>query len=215
MIPRTPFIQRFEQLPDELPIYTLANALLAGGELPLELSSPTDLALFFEALRHHQLVGLRQPKRDTQADAGYQIGCAGRIRQYRERSDGKLNVMLTGVCRFKILEEVKQSSGFIKAKVDFNDYVNDYLQETVEPGIIDDFKSELRQYFERNHQQVDWTVLDQQPVEKLINNLVLVVDLSVEDKQVLLEAPALKDRTLLFTDILINKVHPQNSPIIN
>ena len=42
MKPRTPFIQTFERLPDEIPIYTLGNALLPGGELPLELSSKID-----------------------------------------------------------------------------------------------------------------------------------------------------------------------------
>ena len=135
MIPRTPFIQTFEQLPDELPIYTLGNALLAGGELPLELSSQIDLALFFDAIRSHQLIGLRQPKKETHDNNGYDIGCAGRIRQYRERSDGRLNVMLTGVCRFKILSEEVQKDGYIKAHVDWSQYKNDYENETVEQVI--------------------------------------------------------------------------------
>ncbi len=215
MIPRTPFIQTFDQLPDELPIYTLGNALLAGGELPLELTSQIDLALFFDAIRSHQLIGLRQPKKETHDNSGYDIGCAGRIRQYRERSDGRLNVMLTGVCRFKIISEEVQKGGYIKANVDWSTYKNDYENETVEQTIIDDFIKELKSYFDRNRMQVDWSVLDKQPIEKLINNLVLVVDLNVEDKQNLLEANTLTARTLLFTDILLNNVAPLNTQIIN
>ncbi len=215
MIPRTPFIQTFDQLPDELPIYTLGNALLAGGELPLELSSQIDLALLFDAIRTDQLIGLRQPKKEANSSNGYHIGCAGRIRQYRERSDGRLNVMLTGVCRFKIIKEVRQKSGYIKAQVDWSGYENDYENGTAEQPIIDDFKKGLRNYFDRNNIQVDWLVLDKQPIEKLINNLILVVDLRVEDKQNLLEAHTLKDRTLMFTDILLNKVHPINTQVLN
>jgi Lon protease-like protein len=215
MKPGTPFIQTFEQLPDELPIYTLGNALLAGGELPLELSSQTDLALFFDAIRSNQLIGLRQPKKKTHDGFGYNIGCAGRIRQYRERSDGRLNVMLTGVCRFKIISEQVQKDGYIKATVDWSAYKNDYENETVEQSFIDNFIKELKSYFDRNRMQVDWAVLDKQPIEKLINNLVLVVDFSIEDKQSLLEAKTLTDRTLLFTDILLNNVAPLNTQVIN
>jgi len=221
MIPRTPFIQTFAQLPEQLPIYTLGNALLAGGELPLELSSAVDIALFFDAIRSDQLIGLRQPKphehhsHKTGHELGYKIGCAGRIRQYRERSDGRLNVMLTGVCRFKIIEEMKQAAGFYKVKVSWQGYENDYENELVEESIIHNFKNELRSYFNRNRMQADWKLLDKQPIEKLINNLVLVIDLSIEEKQSLLESATVKSRTKLFADILSNKMSPINTTVIN
>jgi len=97
MKPKSPFIQTFDKLPEKLPIYPLENALLPGGELLLELYEPDDLALFLCALKTDQLIGMVQPEHNDQEGFIYQIGCAGRIRQYRERKDSKLNIMLTGI----------------------------------------------------------------------------------------------------------------------
>ena len=61
MKPKSPFIQTFDKLPGQLPIYPLENALLPGGELPLEFSEPGALALFLGALKTNQLIGMVQP----------------------------------------------------------------------------------------------------------------------------------------------------------
>jgi Lon protease-like protein len=88
MKPKYPLMQTFDKLPKQIPIYILENALLPGGELPLELSKPDDLALFLSAVKTDQLIGMVQPQHNNPEGGIYQIGCAGRIRQYRERKDG-------------------------------------------------------------------------------------------------------------------------------
>lgn len=123
MKPRSPFIQAFEALPGQLPLYSLENALLPGGELPLALSEPGELALFLTALKTDQLIGLVQPRPDN-PQGTYQTGCAGRIRQYRERKDGRLNVMLTGVCRYRIAGERLQKDGYSIANVDWTGFAS-------------------------------------------------------------------------------------------
>ena len=80
MKPRYPLIQTFEKLPEQLPIYILENALLPGGELPLELSDPSDLALFLGALKTDQLIGMVQPRRNNPEQRIYQAGGAGKSR---------------------------------------------------------------------------------------------------------------------------------------
>ena len=74
MKPKSPFTQPFEALPDELPIYPLENALLPGGQLPLELFAPEDLALFFDALKADQLIGMIQPQANNPEGDIYSIG---------------------------------------------------------------------------------------------------------------------------------------------
>ena len=206
MKPRNPFIQPFDKLPGQLPIYTLENALLPGGELPLELSAPSDLALFFSALRSDQLIGMVQPRRNNPEQKTYQTGCAGRIRQYRERKDGRLNVMLTGVCRYRIVEEIPHQDGYTVARVDWSGFEKDYETEDVEPKVIEGFKENLRYYFDRNNMQVDWKVLDKLPIEQVVNNLVLVLGLDIDSKQLLLESPTVLDRLELFTNLIDKKV---------
>lgn len=212
MKPRYPLIQPFDKLPGQLPVYTLENALLPGGELPLELSAPADLALFLGALRTDQLIGMVQPRRNNPEQKTYQTGCAGRIRQYRERKDGRLNVMLTGVCRYRIVEEISHKDGYTLARVDWSGFENDYETETVDPKVIEDFKQNLRDYFDRNKMKVDWEVLDKLPVEQVVNNLVLVLNLDIDSKQRLLESPTVSHRLELFSNLIDEKVVPLRSP---
>lgn len=208
MKPIYPLTQPFDKLPEQLPIYPMGNALLPGGELPLELSEPADLALFFKALKTDQLIGMVQPQHNNPEHRIYQTGCAGRIRQYRERKDGRLNIMLTGVCRYKIVEELPQKEGYTLARVDWSDFNNDYEEENVDSLIIAHFKKTLHNYFDSHNMQVDWKVLDKSPIEKVVNNLILVIDLDIDSKQRLLESGTVTQRLGLFSELLENKADP-------
>lgn len=212
MKPGYPLIQTFDKLPEHLPIHTLENALLPGGELPLELSKPADLALYIRALRADQLIGMVQPRPNHPEREIYPIGCAGRVRQYRERKDGRLNIMLTGVCRYRIVETVRQQDGCITAKVDWSGFENDYETEAVGANVIEDFRVKLRSYFDRHHMQIDWKVLDPLPIEQVVNNLVLVLSLDIDNKQRLLESSTVSQRLELFADLLEKKQGPILAP---
>ena len=212
MKPKYPFTQTFDKLPEQLPIHPLENALLPGGQLPLELSEPDDLALFLRALKTDQLIGMVQPRRDNQVGGIYQIGCAGRIRQYRERKDGRLNIMLTGLCRYKIIEELPQKEGYTIARADWSDFENDYEEESIDLLIVESFKKTLRNYFDRHNMQVDWKVLDKLPIEEVANNLVLVMNLDIDSKQQLLESRTVAQRLGLFSELLENKADPIVAP---
>lgn len=212
MKPRSPFIQAYDKLPELLPLYPVENALLPGGELPLELSDPDALALFLVALKTDQLIGMVQPQLNNPQWSTYQIGCAGRIRQYRERKDGRLNIMLTGVCRYRIVEQVRHKDGYTMARIDWSDFENDYLTEDVNLTIIEDFKNTLRIYFNRHNMQVDWKVLDKLPIEQVVNNLVLILNLNIDNKQRLLESPTVTQRLGLFCALLESKIDPILAP---
>lgn len=182
--------------------------MLPGGELPLELSSPSEISLFLHALRSSQLVGMVQPNSSNESNGIYDIGCAGRIRQYRERKDGRLNVMLTGICRFRITESSITDNNFRLATVDWSNYPKDYETEVVALDIFDEFKRNLHQYFKLHNMQVDWKTLENQPTEKVINNLILVLNLGTREKQQLLESSTVSQRTELFTQILKGSSKP-------
>jgi len=208
MKPKSPFIQSFDQLPKELPIYPINNVLLPGGEFPLELSSTNELALFQFALKHNQLLGLSLEKNPH--GAPHKIGCAGRIRQYRERKDGRLNVMVTGICRFELREDPHISNDFLIAQVDWSNYSKDYINETLDPQLIEQFKHTLKLYFKKHAMQVNWDVLNKQAIEEVINNLVLVLTLPSKVKQQLLEATTVAKRAMLFINYLDSKSTPIN-----
>lgn len=208
MKPISPFTQPFNKLPKELPIYPVENALLPGGELPLTISEPGELALFLDALKTGQLIGMIQPKAKGHENEIYGTGCAGRIRQYRERRDGKLNIMLTGICRYRVVKELPSIKGYRRIIPDWSSFHRDYETEAVATEKIDLFKTKLRDYFEIHKMQVDWEALNKLPIENLVNNLVLVLNLTVDNKQSLLESLKVEHRMDLFISLLDQKSAP-------
>lgn len=200
MKPKYPLTPPFCELPNRLPLFRWSNALLPGGELPLELSEPEELALVQAALKQMQMIGIVQP--------GQQVGCAGRLRQYRERKDGRVNIMLTGVCRFAIKAITSHDHGYQLTTPDWHGYDIDYLDADIDSVSENAFKHQLRDYFDRRNMQTDWQVLNDNPIEQVVNNLVLVMDLDSNSKQRLLEARTVNDRLRLFTKLLHSKVAP-------
>ena len=201
-------MQSFSQLPDRIPLYRIENALLPGGELPIELSQPVELALFLHALRTDQLIGMVQPRDIDSVGDCHETGCAGRIRQYRERKDGRLNIMLTGLCRYRIVDKEQQPGGYHIASVDWRGFENDFENESVDTVVIEKFEHNLRNYFNRFQMQVDWEVLGKLPIEQVVNNLVLILNLDRDSKQLLLEASTVADRLDLFSALLRGKKDP-------
>jgi ATP-dependent protease La (LON) substrate-binding domain len=115
---RNPFEPRFEQLPETLPIFPLSGVLLLpGGKLPLNVFEPRYLAMIFDALAGHRMIGMVQPQQpggfagdglptDDGRPKVHKVGCAGRIVSFNETEDGRLLLALSGVCRFDIVREL-------------------------------------------------------------------------------------------------------------
>ena len=60
---RSPFLQRFAELPDLLPIFPLSGAVvLPGVQLPLNIFEPRYLAMVQAALASDHLLGMVQPR---------------------------------------------------------------------------------------------------------------------------------------------------------
>ena len=110
--------------------------------------------------------------------------------------------MLTGICRYNIINELPVKKGYRRVIADWSDYKQDYETEQVAAEKIDFFKASLRHYFDRHRMQVDWKVLDELPIEQVVNNLVLILNLSIPGKQRLLESPTVDDRLELFSQLL-------------
>lgn len=199
----SPFCQTFEQLPKTMAVFPLANAvMLPAGNLPLNIFEPRYLNMIHDAMKSHQLIGMIQPRDDSRPEL-YDTGCAGRIYRYLETDDGRLEVVLRGVCRFKILDELQTTRGYRLVTPDWAAFKSDF-EEATEPGDLDKnrFKSALKAYLASKDMQADWSLLDKLVSEELINNLVSVLPLDVTDKQILLEADTLPQRLRAFTAIL-------------
>ena len=70
----------------------------------------------------HRLIGMIQPdtphSRDETRPALFHVGCVGRITQFAEAGDGRYILELTGVSRFKVVEEPTVLTPYRQCKVD-------------------------------------------------------------------------------------------------
>ena len=198
---RNPFEPTFEQLPETLPIFPLSGVLLLPrGQMPLNIFEPRYLAMIDDALRDgHRLIGMIQPdlahSKDDARPALFKVGCVGRITQLAESGDGRYILELTGISRFKVIEELTVLTAYRQCKVDFFAYVDDFVARKGEDdvdraallGVLTDF-------LKANNLQVDWEGIESAPNEALVNALAMMSPYGPAEKQAMLEAVDLKTR---------------------
>lgn len=193
-------------LPGTLPIFPLAGALLLPrGVLPLNIFEPRYVAMVDAALRSgDRLIGMIQPQTVGAADAGtnpaiHDIGCAGRITGFNETDDGRILMTLTGICRFKVTQELNAMTPFRQVKADYGPFANDLEAGS---GELDVSRTELldvvRRYLEANNLQADWDAIEQSSNEALVNSLSMISPFGPQEKQAMLEADSLEQRNQIL-----------------
>ncbi|MGB8898742.1 MAG: LON peptidase substrate-binding domain-containing protein [Methylocella sp.] len=210
------------EMPMALPIFPLAGALLLPrGELPLNVYEQRYLAMVDDAIKGERIVGMIQP--DPEAGAGtavpalFSVGCAGRITQLAETGDGRYVVTLTGIARFKFVEEIAAGTPYRQCRADFSPFAVDFSPRAGEDQVDrDGVLRTLREFAETNHLQIDWNSIHDAPNEALVNALSMMSPCSPKEKQALLEARDLKGRAdvlVAITEIELARGRSASTPL--
>jgi len=197
-------------LPGVIPVFPLPGALLLPrSRLPLHLFEPRYLAMLDDALKGpERMIGMVQPARHPGGDRSenpplQRIGCAGRVTQMSETEDGRYMITLTGISRFRVLEEVDGFTPYRRAKVSWEGFERDLAPADTDPGFDRTaFMGLLARYFSARELQTDWETLKAADDELLINSLSMLLGFEPEDKQALLEAPSLTTRRETLVTLL-------------
>ena len=194
-------------LPAILPIFPLtAVLLLPRGQLPLNIFEPRYLAMTRDAMAGDRLIGMVQPRDPQQSMAGnppvYPTGCAGLVTEFAETQDSRLLITLTGLCRFRIGEELPLSSGYRRVVPDWRPFLADLAGEEDADFDRQRLLQSLRTYFGRNRISVNWEALAAVRSERLVVSLAMVCPFAPSEKQALLEAADLGARARLLTTIV-------------
>jgi Lon protease-like protein len=193
-------------LPEVLPIFPLSGVLLLPrGRLPLNIFEPRYLAMTRDALGGERLIGMIQP-----SDPGvpgmnppvYPVGCAGRMTQFAETDDGRYLITLTGVCRFRIRQELPLLSGYRRVIPDWQPFLHD--REPPPRARFDRARliNGLKGFFGQRQVSADWDAIDKAPGEHLVTSLAMACPFAPSEKQALLEAADLDERAKLLTALL-------------
>jgi Lon protease-like protein len=201
----TPYVSP-EQVPSVIPVFPLADALLLPrGQLPLSIFEPRYLAMVDDVLKGDRIIGLIQPAAEAATSvppALLAVGCAGRLTQFAETGDGRYLVTLTGIARFRILEEIAAQTPYRHCRVEFSGFNSDFIPRAGEEAVDrDSVLSTLRQFAAANDLQIDWQSIREAPNEALVNALSMLSPYGPREKQALLEAPNLKSRAEVLVAI--------------
>src|SRR5580765_6621907 len=128
-------------LPENIPVFPLAGALLLPrGQMPLNIFEPRYLAMVDDAFRDgRRLIGMIQPdvthSPSEKNPLLFRVGCVGRITQLAETGDGRYILELTGVSRFKVVEEPSVLTPYRQCKVDFFAFADDFTARKGEDAV--------------------------------------------------------------------------------
>ena len=193
-------------LPKTIPIFPLSNFIIfPKTTVPLNIFEPRYIEMINDAMSSDRIIGMIQPKNNIQSKPSlYDIGCAGKITSFNETEDGRYIIILTGISRFKIIEEIKTEKLYRQCKVNFSVFSNDLVKKNIEIKFSDlklIFK-DLKNLFMKQGYKINWEDLEKQSLDQTINTLSMASPFSLEEKQILLETPSLDERKKKLEEIL-------------
>jgi Lon protease-like protein len=195
-----------DDLPRTLGLFPLTGVLLLPrGNLPLNVFEPRYLALVESAISGSRLIGLIQPtehEEKTLKPTLSTTGCAGRITSYRETEDGRYLITLTGICRFRVAEELDTPASFRAVKPDFGPYAGDLAERDDADFPRERMLAALNDYLQKRELKADWKSVMNAPAETLVNALAMLCPFEPNEKQALLEAPEWHDRVRTLLALL-------------
>jgi Lon protease-like protein len=179
-------------LPSTIPIFPLPNVVLFPNVfLPLHIFEPRYRQLVNDALAGERMIGMVLLQPGYEEDEGtppiYEIGCAGLITHVERLPDGRFNLVLRGLERFRIIGEQPASSTVL-----YRCALIAPLSEPATPAPPDLLKAE-RQKLEAMLAPLFTGTLaarglpPQMPDDELINALAQYLELEPIEKQALLE----------------------------
>ena len=197
--------KKVEKLPEQIPVFPLSNFIIfPETTTPLNIFEPRYIQMVDDAMKSHRIIGMIQPKKKDKIPSLYDIGCAGKITSFHEAEDGRYLIVLVGVSRFKITEELNTDKLYRVCKVSFNEFNND-LRDKKEEIKFSDLKfifKDFRFLLNKKGYVVNWKELEKQNLDQTINTLSMLSPFSLEEKQVLLETINLFDRKKKLEEIL-------------
>lgn len=201
-------ISAADPLPAAIPVFPLTGALLLpNGILPLNIFEPRYLAMVRDAMAAsgaaHRIIGIIQPRGAGEPPPLFQIGCLGRISDYRETDDGRILIALSGVTRFRIQAELDRTTPYRQVMADYHGFDGDRADpEPLAPAARAALEEVLRSYLDEQGLSADWEAVRTADDEALVITLATVCPFDPAEKQALLEAETLPDRAATLTALM-------------
>jgi uncharacterized protein len=184
-----------------LAIFPLSGALLFPRMmLPLHIFEPRYRAMVQEALSRDQRIGMIQPRGEGEPPPLYAVGCIGKIANVEAMEDGRYNIMLEGLTRFRLVRELSVDTPFRQVEAEI--IVGDDVHETLGLANRASLERESRRFADSQGYAVDWESVSRLDDESLVNGIAQIAPFDSAAKQALLETNSLADRAELIVQLM-------------
>jgi len=197
-----------QDLPKKLSVFPLSNFIIfPKTTVPLNIFEPRYIDMINDSMNSNKLIGMIQPKNSKENESEpqlYDIGCMGKITNFKKNNNGQFLIELQGIIRFQIVNEIKSTKKYRECEIEFKDFYED-LNVEKDSLQFSDLKlifKDLKTLFEKRGFIINWKGLEQQSLNETINALAMASPFTLEEKQILLEAKNLELRKTKISQIL-------------
>lgn len=159
-----------------------------------------------DSMKSNRMIGMIQPKKTGMLKKPdlYKVGCVGKIKSFNETDDGRYLIILNGVSRFKITEEVSTKKLYRVCKINYENFASDIVggEEKINFSDLKLIFKDVKNLFEKKGFMINWSELKNQDLNLTINTLSMVSPFSLEEKQTLLETIDINSRKSKLEEIL-------------
>ena len=189
-----------KNFPEVIPVFPLDGVIyFPKTNLPLNIFEQRYLDLVNDAYNKNKLMGMVQSKKEGQAV--YKIGCLGKISNYQKSKDGRILINLTGITRFKIVNEIDNNKLYREFKVDYTTFSAD-LKNTQENVNAKELMEKVKSFFSKNGLLLNWREFEKLDHLQQINTLAMIAPITNEEKQKLLESVSLESKMNTLKSII-------------
>ena len=199
---------KFNNLPNKIPVFPLSNFIIfPQTTVPLNIFEPRYIDMINDSMKSNKFIGIIQPKTSNTKQIKpelHEVGCLGKITSFRETEDGRFLIEVKGLIRFRKIIELSTENKYRVLEVNFKDFYPDLenKKENLKFSDLELIFKDLKSLFEKRGFIINWKALENQSLDETINALAMASPFSLEEKQVLLEAPNLDNRKEKISQIL-------------
>jgi uncharacterized protein len=184
-------------------LFPLPNAVLFPKmALPLHIFEPRYRKMVADAWASHRTIGMMLLKPGWEPEYQgrppvYEIGCAGRMERCEPLPDGRSNILLRGVSRFRVLQEHAGEPYRLASVEERPD-----LGDDTEPGMADARKKVLAAIGRASDGPSMLVMQPELPHDVFVNALAQSMDLTPVERQSLLDCDRVLARYQRLLEIL-------------
>ena len=195
------------ELPNRIPVFPLSNFIIfPEATVPLNIFEKRYIEMVDDSMRGTRMIGMVQPKKTLSNSPPklYEVGCLGRITSFNETEDGRYFIIINGLNRFKIVNEISNNKLYREFNVSYDEFENDKKlnDEEIKFSDLELIFKNLKKLFQKNGYIINWKEIEKQNLEQTINTLSMASPFSIEEKQALLESKDMSARKFKLEEIL-------------